>query len=164
MTCRTQPGRPGFQIRRAFTARQRRIELSHAIRAPRVSDPLRFYGPAAKNRRAARNPGDPGSRFAGLLQFGHKEAARRTARNLGDPGGRDLGSADLGRWGPHSGAPARRGVGKTVDFLNGDCEGLVFLPSTPLSRSGCRACDVFPRSAGLPRPKGQRRSYTQRRN
>ena len=148
----------------------------------------RFYSRTAKNRRAARNPGDPDFGPAAFLRSGGEESACRmqsgrpgfqicwafTIRPLGigAPHGTQSGRPrrtrsrirDLGRWGPRSGAPARRGVGKTLHFLNGDCEGLVFLPSTLLSWSGCRACDVFPRAAGLPRPKEQRRSYTQRRN
>ena len=69
--CRTQPGRSGLQVCRAFAVRRHAIGVPHAIRATRISDPPRFYGPVVKNRRAARNPGGPGSRFAGLLQFGH---------------------------------------------------------------------------------------------
>ena len=67
--CRTQSGRPGSRICRVFTVRRPRIDVPRAFRATRVSDPPRFYGPAAKNPRAARNPGDLGSRCAVLLRF-----------------------------------------------------------------------------------------------
>ncbi len=38
--------------------------MPYGIRATWVPDVPRFYGPAAKDPRAARNPGDPGFRFA----------------------------------------------------------------------------------------------------
>ena len=44
--------------------------MPHVIRTTRVSDVPRFYCPAAKDRRAARNPGDPGFRAAAFLRPG----------------------------------------------------------------------------------------------
>ena len=67
--CRTRSGRPGSRVRRVFTVRRPRSDVPRAIRATRASDLPRFYGPAAKNPRAARNPGHLGSRYAVALRF-----------------------------------------------------------------------------------------------
>ena len=172
---------------RVFSVRRRRTGVPHVTQATRDSGPPRFYGPATKNRIIACNPGDPGFGSAAFLRPGGEESACRTQpgrpgfqicwaftirpQRIGAPHGTQSGRPRLTRsrirrpwalgpafWGTR---PPRR---RKKHFLNGDCEGLVFLPYTPRPRSGCRACDVFPRSAGLPRPKAQRRSYTQRRN
>ena len=73
--CRTQPGRSGLQICRAFAVRCQGIGVAHAIRAPRAPDRLRFCGPAAKIRRAARNLGDPGFGYAVFLRPGGQKSA-----------------------------------------------------------------------------------------
>ena len=84
--CRTQPGRSGLQICRAFAARCQRIGVTQAIRAIQVPDRPRFCGPAAKIRRAARNLGDPGFGSAVFLRSGGQESACRT--QSGRPGSR----------------------------------------------------------------------------
>ena len=107
--CRTQPGRSGLRVCRAFAGRGQRIGVPQAIRAPQVPDRPRFCGPAAKIRRAARNLGDPGFGSAVFFRSGGQKSAcrtrsgrpvsrfrrafyglatknRRAARNPGDPG------------------------------------------------------------------------------
>ena len=84
--CRTQPGRSGLQVCRAFAVRRQRIGVAHAIRAPRAPDRLRFCGPAAKIRRAARNLGDPGFGSAVFFRSGGQKSACRT--RSGRPGSR----------------------------------------------------------------------------
>ena len=76
--CRTQPGRSGLQVCRAFAVRCQGIGVAHATRAPRVPDRPRFCGPAAKIRRAARNLGDPGLGSAVFLRSGGEESVCRT--------------------------------------------------------------------------------------
>ena len=84
--CRTQPGRSGLRVCRAFAVRRQRIGVAHAIRAIQVPDRLRFCGPAAKIRRAARNLGDPGFGSAVFLRSGGlKSACRFPAPALPDP-------------------------------------------------------------------------------
>ena len=75
--CRTQPGRSGLQICRAFAVRCQGIGVAHAIRAPRAPDRLRFCGPAAKIRRAARNLGDPGFGSAVFVRSGGRPKEER---------------------------------------------------------------------------------------
>ena len=75
--CRTQPGRSGLQICRAFAARCQRIGVTQAIRAIQVPDRPRFCGPAAKIRRAARNLGDPGFGSAVFLRSGDRPKEER---------------------------------------------------------------------------------------
>ena len=84
--CRTQPGRSGLQICRAFAVRCQRIGVPHATRATQVPDRPRFCGPAAKTRRAARNLGDPGFGYAVFLRSGGRKSACRT--RSGRPGSR----------------------------------------------------------------------------
>ena len=84
---RTQSGGPGFRICRVFTVRRSKIGVPHAIRVPRVSDLSCFHGPAATNRRAARNPGDPGLRSAAFLRSGdHKSTCRMESGRSGSRG------------------------------------------------------------------------------
>ena len=83
---RTQPGRTGHQVCRAFAVRSQGIGVPHAIRATRVRDRLRFCGPAAKIRRAARNLGDSGFGSAVFFRSGGQKSACRT--RSGRPGSR----------------------------------------------------------------------------
>jgi len=84
--CRTQSGRSGFQICRASVVRRQRIGVPHAIRATRIPGRPRFCDPAARIRRAARNLGNPGFRYAALMRSGGlKSACRFPAPALPDP-------------------------------------------------------------------------------
>ena len=84
--CRTQPGRSGLRVCRAFAVRRQGIGVAHATRAPRVPDRPRFCGPAAKIRRAARNLGDPGFGYAAFFRSGGQKSACRM--RSGRPGSR----------------------------------------------------------------------------